>query len=196
MRSIGALKALSGSGGRGGSRIVYATLILLAALAFGLTSDAGAKREDKESGEAEIPFGAAKIRIETNSTDGDAGLQIFLDGEGWKQIRIEDPNGRLVFEVDDFGKLYRSCGNCKTQHKRNVVLENITAFSPGKSLVGINTNYGDTARLSKITIVGDSSKKIVACEKYKGVTSGEPSKIGSGPDSTNCLYKTSDIIYR
>ncbi|MGW6929129.1 pectate lyase [Lentzea sp. NPDC054927] len=100
------------------------------------------------------------------------------------------------FQVDDFGKLYRSCGNCKTQHKRNVVLENITAFSPGKTLVGINTNYGDTARLSKITIVGDSSKKIVACEKYKGVTSGEPTKIGSGPDSTNCLYKTSDITYR
>ncbi|MDX8036692.1 pectate lyase [Lentzea sp. BCCO 10_0856] len=100
------------------------------------------------------------------------------------------------FQVDDFGKLYRSCGNCKTQHKRNVVLENITAFSPGKTLVGINTNYGDTARLSKITIVGDSSKKIVACEKYKGVTSGEPTKIGSGPDSTNCLYKTSDLTYR
>jgi hypothetical protein len=100
------------------------------------------------------------------------------------------------FQVDDFGKLYRSCGNCKTQHKRNVVLENITAFSPGKTLVGINTNYGDTARLSKITIVGDSNKKIVACEKYKGVTSGEPTKIGSGPDSTNCLYKTSDVTYR
>jgi hypothetical protein len=105
MRSTRALKALSGSESRGGSRIVYAALILLAALAFGLTSDAGAKREDKESSAAEIPFGAAKIRIETNSTDGDAGLQIFLDGEGWKQIRIEDPNGRLVFEVDDFGKL-------------------------------------------------------------------------------------------
>lgn len=100
------------------------------------------------------------------------------------------------FQVDDFGKLYRSCGNCKTQHKRHVVLENITVFSPGKTLVGINTNYGDTARYSKITIVGDSSRKIVVCEKYKGVTSGEPSKIGSGADSTNCLYKTSDVTYR
>jgi hypothetical protein len=100
------------------------------------------------------------------------------------------------FQVDDFGKLYRSCGNCKTQHKRHVVLENITAFSPGKSLVGINTNYGDTARFSRITVVGDSSKKIAICEKYQGVTSGEPKKIGSGADSTHCLYKSSDIIYR
>ncbi|MET8764074.1 pectate lyase [Lentzea sp. NPDC004782] len=100
------------------------------------------------------------------------------------------------FQVDDFGKLYRSCGNCKTQHKRSVVLENITAFSPGKALVGINTNYGDTARFSKITIVGDSKKKIAICDKYQGVTSGEPKKIGTGPDGTNCLYQSSDITYR
>lgn len=100
------------------------------------------------------------------------------------------------FQVDDFGKLYRSCGNCKTQHKRNVVLENITAFSPGKALVGINTNYGDTARFSRITVVGDSSKKIAICDKYQGVTSGEPKKIGTGADSTHCLFKSSDITYR
>jgi hypothetical protein len=100
------------------------------------------------------------------------------------------------FQVDDFGKLYRSCGNCKTQYKRNVVLENITAFSPGKALVGINTNYGDTARFSRITVVGDSSKKIAICDKYQGVTSGEPKKIGTGADSTHCLFKSSDITYR
>ena len=100
------------------------------------------------------------------------------------------------FQVDDFGKLYRSCGNCKTQYKRHVVLENITAFSPGKTLVGINTNYGDTARFSRITIVGDSSKKMAICDKYQGVTSGEPKKIGTGADSTHCLFKSSDLTYR
>lgn len=105
MISTVALKELSGSARGAWTRIVYAALILLAGLAFGLTSDARDRHDDKESKAAEIPFGAAKIRIETNSTDGDAGLQIFLDGEGWKQIRIEDPKGRLVFEVDDFGKL-------------------------------------------------------------------------------------------
>ncbi|MEU7476888.1 pectate lyase [Lentzea sp. NPDC042327] len=100
------------------------------------------------------------------------------------------------FQVDDFGKLYRSCGNCKTQHKRNVVLENITAFSPGKALVGINTNYGDTARFSRITIVGDSSRKIAICDKYQGVTSGEPKKIGTGADGKNCFFSASDLTYR
>ncbi|MCG8926321.1 pectate lyase [Lentzea sp. CC55] len=100
------------------------------------------------------------------------------------------------FQVDDFGKLYRSCGNCKTQHKRHVVMENVTAFSPGKNLAGINTNYGDTARFSRITVVGDSSRKIAVCDKYQGVTSGEPKKIGTGSDSTHCLFKSSDITYR
>lgn len=105
MRSTGALKVLSGKAGGAGSRIVYAVLILLAALAFSFTADARDRRGDRENEGEEIPFSAAQIRIEVNSTDGDAGLQIFLDGEAWKQIRIEDPNGRLVFEVDDFGKL-------------------------------------------------------------------------------------------
>ncbi|MFD5827197.1 pectate lyase [Lentzea sp. NPDC060358] len=100
------------------------------------------------------------------------------------------------FQVDDFGKLYRSCGNCGTQYKRAVVLENVTAFSPGKALVGINTNYGDTARFSRITVVGDSSRKIAICDKYQGVTSGEPKKIGTGSDSTNCLFTSSNITYR
>jgi hypothetical protein len=100
------------------------------------------------------------------------------------------------FQVDDFGKLYRSCGNCKKQYKRHVVLENITVFSPGKSLVGINTNYGDTARFSRITVVGDKNKKIAICDKYQGVTSGEPKKIGTGADSTHCLFKSSDLTYR
>jgi pectate lyase len=115
-----------------------------------------------------------------------------------KVFQHNGPGAMIIrnFQVDDFGKLYRSCGNCKTQHKRHVVLENITAFSPGKALAGINTNYGDTARYSRITIVGDSKKKIAICDKYQGVTSGEPRKIGTGADGTNCLYKSSDITYR
>jgi hypothetical protein len=100
------------------------------------------------------------------------------------------------FQAEDFGKLYRSCGNCGTQQKRAVVFQDITVTAPGKALAGINTNYGDTARFSGITIVGDSTNKIVICEKYQGVTSGEPTKIGSGADGTHCAYSTADIAYR
>jgi hypothetical protein len=36
------------------------------------------------------------IRIEINDTDGDAGIQIFLDGEGWNSMKVFDPNGNRV----------------------------------------------------------------------------------------------------
>jgi len=106
--------------------------------------------------------------------------------------------GRFVvknFQVSDFGKLYRSCGNCSKQYARTVVIENVQVTAPGKSLVGINSNYGDKATISGVTILGDSSRKIVICEEYRGVTSGEPSKIGSGPSGA-CGYSSSSITYR
>ncbi|MCC2334659.1 pectate lyase [Cellulomonas wangsupingiae] len=99
------------------------------------------------------------------------------------------------FQVSDFGKLYRSCGNCSKQYARTVVIENVQVTAPGKSLVGINSNYGDKATISGVTILNDSSRKIVICEEYRGVTSGEPSKIGSGPSSA-CGYSSSSITYR
>lgn len=132
-----------------------------------------------------------------------ASQTMTIDGGGARKAsdKVFQHNGPGTmyirnFQVNDFGKLYRSCGNCKTQYKRNVVVDNVTATVPGKALVGINTNYGDTAKLTRITIVGDSSRKIVPCQKYKGVTSGEPTTIGSGPDSTNCLYTTANITYQ
>ncbi|MEU4422700.1 pectate lyase [Actinoplanes sp. NPDC024001] len=100
------------------------------------------------------------------------------------------------FQVSNFGKLYRSCGNCSTQYKRTVVVQNVRLTAPGGSVVGINTNYGDTATLSGVTIVGDSSRKISVCDRYTGNSSGdEPTKTGSGPDGTYCRYSASDITY-
>ena len=101
------------------------------------------------------------------------------------------------FQVSDFGKLYRSCGNCKTQFKRAVVLQNITATAPGKVLAGVNTNFGDTARFSGITIVGDSKKKISICDRFTGNNTGkEPTKTGSGADGKSCFFSGSDITYK
>ncbi|MEV6208959.1 pectate lyase [Kitasatospora sp. NPDC051914] len=100
------------------------------------------------------------------------------------------------FRVEDFGKLYRSCGNCKTQYPRHVVIDNVIATAPGKKIVGINSNLGDTAKITRLTVVGDSSKKITVCQRFTGVTSGEPKEAGSGPDGTNCLYAAADVTYK
>ena len=51
------------------------------------------------------------------------------------------------FCAQDFGKLYRSCGNCTTQYARHVQLQNVMVVPSGttSALVGVNTNYNDTA---------------------------------------------------
>ncbi|WP_434096595.1 pectate lyase [Streptomyces nitrosporeus] len=125
-----------------------------------------------------------------------------VDGGGARlaQDKVFQHNGAgtLVvknFQVEDFGKLVRSCGNCSTQYGRHIQLQNIWVTTPGDSLVGINTNYGDTARFSDVTIYDDAGRDLDVCVKYKGTTSGEPSKIGSGADGTNCIYSSSDISY-
>nr|WP_223207995.1 pectate lyase [Actinopolyspora erythraea] len=97
------------------------------------------------------------------------------------------------FQVEDFGKLYRSCGNCSDQVDRHVVIDNVTATAPGDTLAGVNINYGDTAEFSGITIVGDSGMGV--CTWYEGnVDSGEPEEVGSGPGD-NCRYDRSDITF-
>ncbi|WP_372514310.1 pectate lyase [Streptomyces fragilis] len=125
-----------------------------------------------------------------------------IDGGGAKlaedKVFQHNGAGTLVvknFQVDDFGKLVRSCGNCSTQNARHVQLQNIWATAPGTSLVGINTNYGDTARISGVTIYEDRDRDMKICTKYKGTTSGEPSEIGSGADGTHCIYTPSAIRY-
>jgi hypothetical protein len=52
-----------------------------------------------------IRLAAATLIIEVNATDGDAGLQFFLDGEPWNSMTISDPTGRVVVDVDAEGRL-------------------------------------------------------------------------------------------
>ncbi|MFI9148878.1 pectate lyase [Streptomyces sp. NPDC053367] len=108
--------------------------------------------------------------------------------------------GKLVvtkFQVSDFGKLVRTCGNCKTQYKnRQVIISDVDVTAPGKSIVGINANYGDTAALRKVRIHGDSGKKIKPCTRFQGNNTGaEPKELGTGPDGTNCTYTAADLSY-
>ncbi|GAB1215538.1 hypothetical protein ATERTT37_004729 [Aspergillus terreus] len=88
------------------------------------------------------------------------------------------------FTVYNFGKLYRSCGNCDEMFERHVTVSGVTAVQ-GSTLVGINSNYGDTA-----TIKGDVCATDVdtICQEYEGNSSGEePPETGSGPSSA-CKY--------
>ncbi|GAB6898316.1 pectate lyase [Kineosporia succinea] len=132
-----------------------------------------------------------------------SGQIMQIDGGGAKKasdkVFQDNGPGRFIiqnFVVQDFGKLFRSCGNCSTQYQKNVEIYNVIAVSPGKSLAGINTNYKDTATFKWIRLY-DDSKKISICDKFTGNSSGkEPTKTGSGADGTYCKYSSSDITYK
>ena len=109
-------------------------------------------------------------------------------------IRVYQHNGpgTLVitdFLAEDFGKLYRSCGNCRQQFDRHVELHDVTA-TDGNALAGISENFGDTARFENVS----ADRDITVCELYRANNTGaEPVSIGEGPDAEHCLYQSDDI---
>jgi len=76
---------------------------LLALLALGGTALGGDQARTAKS--KPIPLAAATLIVEVNGTDGDAGLQFFLDGEPWRSMTISDPTGRVIVDVDAEGRL-------------------------------------------------------------------------------------------
>jgi hypothetical protein len=47
----------------------------------------------------------AAMIVEVNATDGDAGLQVFLDGEPWSSMTITAPEGRKILAVNTKSRL-------------------------------------------------------------------------------------------
>lgn len=54
---------------------------------------------------ATIPIDDARIRIELNATDEDVGIQLFLDADGWRRIKVFDPNGRKIVDLTAQGSV-------------------------------------------------------------------------------------------
>ncbi|CAE6351195.1 unnamed protein product [Rhizoctonia solani] len=96
-------------------------------------------------------------------------------------------NGGGTVKIDSycaqtFGKLYRSCGNCKTQYKRTVLISQIIGSS-GSVLAGINSNYGDVAQFDTSSLKLTSVKSV--CDTYQGNSSGaEPTKLTSNKSNS------------
>jgi pectate lyase len=101
------------------------------------------------------------------------------------------------FAAEDFGTMIRSCGNCDEMPQRTIVMDGVTATAPAGTIVGINENYGDTATITNLTVVGSSEEDTTVCQRYIGNDSGdEPEESGSGPDGTYCLYEESDVTWQ
>ncbi|KAL1627229.1 hypothetical protein SLS56_006468 [Neofusicoccum ribis] len=106
----------------------------------------------------------------------------IIQHNGGGTVSIKD------FYAEDFGKVYRSCGNCGTQYKRTVTMSGVWAVN-GDLLAGVNSNYGDTA-----TISGTCADDVDAiCAWYQGNDDGdEPTKLGTGI-SSYCVYANNGV---
>jgi hypothetical protein len=60
----------------------------------------------------------ATVIIEVNDTEGDAGLQFFLDGEPWKRMKVSRPGGKKVLDLRGTGRL-RNWGLTESFHETN-----------------------------------------------------------------------------
>ena len=74
-------------------RLFAAVIVASAGLLTSLTASAATTPESAR------PFKAADLKVEINATDGDAGLQVFLDDEAWNQIKIVNPRGRVLIDL-------------------------------------------------------------------------------------------------
>jgi hypothetical protein len=52
-----------------------------------------------------MPFDEASIFFELNDTDEDLGIHALIDGEGWRKVKIKDPNRRNMLNVSVKGYL-------------------------------------------------------------------------------------------
>ncbi|KAF2113994.1 polysaccharide lyase family 3 protein, partial [Lophiotrema nucula] len=125
----------------------------------------------------------------------ESGVSYVIGGgaKGAEDKVVQHNGGGTVniqgFYVSDFGKLYRSCGNCDTMYERHVVIDGIVADGGTATLVGINSNYGDTATITNSCVT--NTKNI--CEEFEGNDTGdEPTEISSGI-SSSCIYTDADI---
>ncbi|MGH7834902.1 MAG: hypothetical protein ACREQK_14765, partial [Candidatus Binatia bacterium] len=88
-------------------RVRMLSVFLVATAALILSAAAAEARAKKNR--QEMPFSAARIIIEFNSSAnegvGDVGVQVFLDGEPWQWVKIESPDGRKILDIRTSGSL-------------------------------------------------------------------------------------------
>ena len=70
--------------------------ILVAGLLSLVAPGPGAWAKDKKE---DVAFEVSRIFIEYNSTDNDLGFHVALDGEDWKTLRIVNPKGRTIADL-------------------------------------------------------------------------------------------------
>ena len=81
--------------------VAVTVLAIAAAVPVALAGAAGGSAAQKKP----LRYAEHDLFIETNATDGDAGLQLNLDAEDWRSLTIRDPRGRAIVGMQAKGPL-------------------------------------------------------------------------------------------
>ncbi|WP_395829186.1 pectate lyase [Archangium violaceum] len=104
--------------------------------------------------------------------------------------------------ISDFGKLWRSCGDCTNNGgPRHLIVDNVKVESIKSALAGANQNYGDTVTITNLFVKGGynaSKDKPKICTEWIGVTdhNGESQKVNNGKSQWNtatCRVSQSNV---
>jgi hypothetical protein len=83
---------------------VAASLLLVGAVASPALADQG-RQVDQAQAARVVKIKDARLKFEINATDGDGGVQVFLDADPWKSMSIFDPDGRLIYTTSTHGSM-------------------------------------------------------------------------------------------
>ncbi|KAB5592858.1 Pectate lyase [Ceratobasidium theobromae] len=119
-----------------------------------------------------------------------SGISAIIGGGARSAVDkvIQHNGGGMVniqgFCAQDFGALYRSCGNCRTQATRQVRISQVTAIN-GRRLVGVNANYGDVATIDRTTRM---SRVQSVCDTFRGNNNGGQPQLLTNRPSASCRF--------
>ncbi|CAE6412610.1 unnamed protein product [Rhizoctonia solani] len=112
------------------------------------------------------------------TTSQSSGTSIITGGDTkGAAYEVAQHNGGVKIDsycVQDFGKLYRSCGNCGTQVKREVQVSNVIARN-GKLPAGANSKFGDIAMID--TKSNPYTSLTSVCDTFQGNNGAESTTL-------------------
>jgi hypothetical protein len=83
-----------------------AALLAIGTTGAAIAAAAGSPRTEA----AVVRLKDARLKFEINATDGDGGIQVFLDAESWRRMSIFDPAGRRIFTTTTEGRMGKQGG--------------------------------------------------------------------------------------
>ena len=91
--------------GRRSWPVLLVIVAAVGAVAVAVMAPAGARSRNGAAGTDPVEFADVRLKFEINATDGDGGVQLFVDGEQWRSFSVHDPDGRPILTTRTTGSM-------------------------------------------------------------------------------------------